>query len=141
MANRKLSIGCVLILGGAITNCGGVVETRSDDDGTEHAGASGSGFIGAGAGPVGLPGSGGSFGTIAGGAPGTFVGTGIGVGGCCLGTGGAPGTRPIEMDVGAGAGGASAGDGNWGGAGDSAGDGNSAGDGAIGTAPIAGDHG
>jgi len=136
MANRKLSIGCVLILGGAISNCGGVVETRSDDDGTEHAGASGSGFIGAGAGPVGLPGSGGSFGTIAGGAPGTFVG----VSGCCIGIGGATGTRPIEMDVGAGAGGASAGDGNWGG-GDSAGDGNSAGDGAVGTAPVARDHG
>ena len=72
MANRKLSIGCVLIMGGALTNCGGTVETRGDDTGNEHGGAPGSG------GYVGVPaGTGGGF-----------------MGACCpgiAGTGGYPG--------------------------------------------------
>jgi hypothetical protein len=93
MANRKLSIGCVLIMGGALTNCGGTVETRSDT-GNEHGGGSG------GSGFVGVPPNGGFTGAV-----GTMVAgaTGIGFGGyvgtCCPG-GGAGGYSP-----GAGAGG------------------------------------
>lgn len=128
MANRKLSIGCVLIVGGALTNCGGVVETRGDDSGSD-----------AGSGSVGIPPNygGGFTGTIVGGA--SYGGGFTGVGGCCVGVGVA-GASPIDDDGGGasgdGAGGAS-GDGAGGASGDGAGgasgDGNSAGDGAVGT--------
>jgi hypothetical protein len=90
MANRKLSIGCVLIMGGALTNCGGTVETRGDGTGNEHGGAPGSG----GNGYVGVPvqGTGGGFmGTCCPGIAGTggFIG---GVGGF-VGAGGPNGGR------------------------------------------------
>jgi hypothetical protein len=34
MANQKLSIGCMLIMGGALTNCGGAV--GSGDERRQH---------------------------------------------------------------------------------------------------------
>lgn len=113
MANRKLSIGCVLIMGSALTNCGGTVEPRSD--GGEEQGGSGfvgvppnGGFtgavgipVGAGAAPYGgSTGIGGYVGTCCPGAGSGPYG-GAGAGGTYVGTGGLPGT----VSVGGGAGG------------------------------------
>lgn len=144
MANRKLSIGCVLIMGGALANCGGTIETRGGDGnegGTEHGG---SGFVGV---PVGVGGmhgevrpSGGATGTV--GTPGAGApGLGFGgyVGTCCPGIGGAPGGGAggyvgVPPLGGYETGGAS-GEG-WGG--ETVGGG---GDGAVGTVPIGGDFG
>lgn len=85
MANRKLSIGCVLLMGGALTNCGGTVETKGEDPGDERGGQGGSGFVG-------VPITGGYQGTIAGA---TGIGFGGYVGTCCPGTGGTVGVPPI----------------------------------------------
>src|SRR5205085_3311345 len=79
MANRELSIGCVLIMGGALTNCGGTVGTRSDG-GDEQGGAAGSGFVG-------VPPNGGFTGAV-----GTQVGAGSGPYGGSTGVGGYVGT-------------------------------------------------
>jgi hypothetical protein len=79
MANGKLTIGCVLIMGGALANCGGTVE-RGDDGAGDHGGASGSGGL------VGVPPNGGGF-----------VGS---VGTCCPGVGGYAGTTGIGGFVG-----------------------------------------
>lgn len=84
IANRKLSIGCVLLMGGALTNCGGTVETKGEGPGDDR-GQAGSGFVGV---PVTGTGTGGA-GPIAGS---TGIGFGGYVGTCCPGTGGdAPG--------------------------------------------------
>jgi hypothetical protein len=87
MANRKLSIGCVLVMGGALTNCGGTVETRGE--GPDERGQGGSGFVG-------VPIMGGFQGTIPG-VPG--IGFGGYVGNCCYapgaGAGGYVGVPPI----------------------------------------------
>lgn len=88
MANRKLSIGCVLLMGGALTNCGGTVETRGEDP--DERGQGGSGFVG-------VPITTGGVGTIAGA---TGIGFGGYVGTCCPGSmgggyGGYVGVPPI----------------------------------------------
>jgi hypothetical protein len=89
MSNRKLSIGCVLIMGGALTNCGGTVETRGDDMNQQG----GTGFVGV---PVG---TGGYSGTLPqGGYSGTIVGGSAPTGGaflCCPAVGGFVGTAPL----------------------------------------------
>ena len=73
MANRKLSIGCVLLVGGALTNCGGIVgcsvgtpaEPSNDPHGT------------AGSGAVGVPPDGAVAGAPDGGASGSAGGAGL----------------------------------------------------------------
>lgn len=76
MTNRKLSIGCVLIVGGALTNCGGVVERQGD-------------------GPMNQAGSTGLIGSIEGG-PLNGTGGQIGIGTCCPGTSGFVGSVPMQ---------------------------------------------
>lgn len=111
MGNRKLSIGCVLIVGGTLTNCGGTVETQRDGMGNDHGGAPGvTGYVG-----VPATGTGGGFmGTCCPGASvGGYVGaTGgsytagrdgyVGGGDTFIGSGGAPegGTPGLTIYVG-----------------------------------------
>jgi hypothetical protein len=79
-------------MGGALTNCGGTVETRGDGPGDERGGQGGSGFVG-------VPITGGYQGTIAGA---TGIGFGGYVGTCCPGTGGTTGIGGYDPGAGAG---------------------------------------
>jgi hypothetical protein len=135
MANRKLSIGCVLIMGGALTNCGGTVDTHTD--GGSESGAAGSGFVG-------VPPNGGFTGAV-----GTQVGAGSGPIPCCPGIPGTPGIggsahggAPGVVAVGAGAGGYQVGAGA-GGYGNEGGwiDGGASYGGEVGVPPYAGEGG
>jgi hypothetical protein len=81
MANRKLRIGCVLIMGGALNNCGGVAESGSHGDGqTGVPGVpsmtTGGVFMGTMPNPMGTCCPGGGAGPYVGigGAPGTTIG-------------------------------------------------------------------
>jgi hypothetical protein len=120
MANRKLSIGCVLVAGAALTNCGGVVESQRDDtqgERNQHEGNAGSQFEGTPGVSIGGGAPGAGSGPIVGVPYNPFGGTGgyyagaPGYDGGAVGVGGAP---DYDFPPGAGAG-PEAGAGNQGG--------------------------